>query len=159
MDKLILIDAEKCTGCRMCEMVCSIVHEGCSNPARSRINVIKWETHGFYLPMLCQQCEKAPCALACPVDAIGRDESLGRMVVNYDMCIGCKLCVTVCPFGGMSYDAVGHRVIKCDFCDGDPLCVKFCDPGALNYVDANTANLRKKRSSTEKLSALMNKLL
>lgn len=158
MDKLILIDPEKCTGCRMCEMVCSVKHEGCSNPARARIGVIKWEKNGFYLPMVCQQCEKAPCSAVCPVKAVKRDEELGRMVVDYDLCIGCKLCVTVCPFGGMSYDAVGRRVIKCDFCEGDPLCVSFCDPGALIFVDADTANLRKKRSSSEKLSELMKKL-
>jgi Fe-S-cluster-containing hydrogenase component 2 len=57
MDKMLIVDHEKCTGCRLCELVCSVFHTGASNPSRSRIRVIKWENVGFYLPMTCQNCE------------------------------------------------------------------------------------------------------
>ena len=74
MDKVLVVDFEKCTGCRECELACSIMHEGVSNPDRSRIKIIKWEWEGRYVPMTCQQCESAPCMEICPVKAISRDE-------------------------------------------------------------------------------------
>jgi Fe-S-cluster-containing hydrogenase component 2 len=157
MEKMIVVEAQKCSGCRMCEMVCSVKHDGASNPARARIGIVKWEEDGYYLPMVCQQCEDAPCAAVCPVKAITRDKELGRAVVDYDKCIGCKLCVSICPFGGMGYDVIGRRVINCDLCGGDPVCVKFCDPGALQFIDVNKANMKKKREAGKNLSELMKK--
>ena len=80
MDKKILtVDPEKCTGCRNCELVCSVMHNGVSNPSLARIQVVKWEDIGVYIPMSCQQCEDAPCMTVCPKDAIYRDEALERI--------------------------------------------------------------------------------
>ena len=155
MEKILIVDHERCTGCRLCELVCSVKNTGMSNPTRSRIQVVKWEMEGFQLPMLCQQCESAPCMAVCPKDALSRDEGLGRVAIDYDLCIGCKLCIAACPFGGMGFDAVEKRVIKCELCDGDPTCVQFCQPEALQYLPASTVNLRKKREAGAKLSELM----
>ena len=155
MEKILVVDHEKCTGCRLCEMVCSVKHTGVNNPARSRIHVIKWQWEGFELPMVCQQGEEAPCVAVCPKDALARDYVLGRVTLNYDLCIGCKMCVTACPFGGMGIDTVARQVIKCDLCDGDPTCVRFCDPGALLFVPASSVNLIKKRDAGLKLSEVM----
>ncbi len=155
MEKILVVDHEKCTGCRLCEMVCSVKHTGVSDPTRSRIHIIKWPMEGFELPMLCQQCEEAPCIAVCPQDALSRDPIPGCVSVNYDLCIGCKMCVTACPFGGMGIDVVARQVIKCDLCDGDPVCVRFCDPGALQFVPATSVNLIKKREAGQKLSEVM----
>jgi Fe-S-cluster-containing hydrogenase component 2 len=138
-------------------MVCSVEHAGVNSPGRSRIHVIKWPMAGFELPMLCQQCEDAPCIAVCPKNALTRDSSLGRVVLDYDLCIGCKMCVIACPFGGMGIDTVARQVIKCDLCDGDPICVRFCDPGALQFVPASSVNLVKKRDAGLKLSEVMGK--
>jgi len=93
----------------------------------------------------------------CPKDAISRDEELGRVMVDYDLCIGCKMCVAACPFGGMGVDTVLRRVVKCDLCDGDPTCVRFCQPEALQYVPLSTVSLRKKRDASLKLAELMSR--
>jgi Fe-S-cluster-containing hydrogenase component 2 len=159
MKKVIIVNHEKCTGCRQCELVCSVNKTGTSNPSRSRISVIKWEGEGFYLPMLCQQCQEPACMAVCPKDAISKDEELGRVVVDYDLCIGCEMCVAACPFGGMGICSVEEKVIKCDLCDGEPMCVRFCKAEALEYVDANIANLKKKRTAAEKFSELMRKVV
>jgi len=159
MEMILVFDHEKCTGCRLCEMVCSVRHTGVNNPTRSRIHVIKWPMEGFELPMLCQQCEEAPCIAVCPKDALSRDLVLGRVLLNYDLCIGCKMCVIACPFGGMGIDTVVQQVIKCDLCDGDPACVRFCGSGALQFVPANRVNLMKKRDAGWKFSELMKKSL
>lgn len=158
MAKVLLLDYEKCTGCRECELACSIMHEGVSNPARSRIKVIKWEEEGRYVPMSCQQCESAPCQAICPVNAISRDETLNRVMVNYDTCIGCRMCITVCPFGAMGFDALAKKVIKCDLCDGDPQCVRFCETKAVQYVDASEQSVIKQLGTADKLTHIAQKV-
>jgi len=158
MAKVLVIDYEKCTGCRICEQVCTAKHEGVVNPARSRIRIIKWEQEGRYVPMVCQQCESAPCQSICPVKAISRDESLNRVMVDYDICIGCRMCVAICPFGGMSFDPLAQKVIKCDFCDGDPQCVRFCEVDAIQYVDASEQSIEKQVAIADKFSGTMRKV-
>ena len=78
--------------------------------------------------------------------------SLGRLLVDYQVCIGCRACVAVCPFGAMNFDAVGKKVIKCDLCDGEPTCVLFCDVKALDYVDAKRISASKKRDAAKRFS-------
>jgi len=93
----------------------------------------------------------------CPVKALARDEGIGRVTIDYDLCIGCRFCVAACPFGAMGVDSLARKVIKCDLCDGDPTCVKFCETKALQYVDASTANITKMREAAGKLSELLRK--
>ncbi|MGD9240494.1 MAG: 4Fe-4S dicluster domain-containing protein [Desulfobacterales bacterium] len=152
MAKALYIDYQKCTGCRTCELVCAVQHDGCSNPARSRIKVVKWEAQGLYIPMSCQQCQDAPCLNICPVKAISKDDSMGRVTVDYDVCIGCRSCVAICPFGAMNYNVIDKRVFKCDLCDGDPQCVRFCDVKAVDLVEENDVSILKTRSAAEKIS-------
>ncbi|RLB08199.1 MAG: 4Fe-4S dicluster domain-containing protein [Deltaproteobacteria bacterium] len=152
-NKVLMIDYQKCTGCRLCELICSVKHEGVSNPSRSRIKIMKWESEGLYVPMSCQQCQDAPCVAVCPVKALTRDETLGRIVVDYDVCIGCRACVAVCPFGAMGFDHIDRKVIKCDLCDGDPQCVRFCEVGALEYVEAERVSVLKQRDAAQRFSS------
>lgn len=158
MQKILYVDPEKCTGCRLCENVCSLYHEKVCNTSRARIHIVKWENAGIYIPMVCQQCETPICETVCPMHAVSRDERTGAMLINHDLCVGCKLCVMFCPLGGVGIDK-NRKILKCDLCGGDPLCVKFCIPGALQFIDANTINLRKRRIAAEKFSDLMKKLL
>ncbi len=154
MAKVLFIDYEKCTGCRLCELVCAVSHDGISNPARSRIRVLKWEAEGTYIPMACQQCQDAPCLNVCPVKAISRDEELGRVSVDYDACIGCRSCVSVCPFGAMHFNSTDRQVLKCDVCDGDPQCVRFCEVKALEFVEADDVAIMKSRKAALRVSTV-----
>ena len=152
MAKALYIDHEKCTGCRLCELVCAVKHDGMSNPARARIKVMKWEQEGIYVPMSCQQCQDAPCMNICPAKAISRDLELSRVTVDYDKCIGCRFCVAVCPFGAMSFNVIDRKVFKCDLCDGDPQCVRFCDRKAVDFVSPDEVSVDKRRTAAERLS-------
>jgi len=152
MSKALYINHEKCTGCRLCELVCAVKHDGISNPARSRIRVMKWEHEGLYVPMSCQQCEDAPCMNVCPVKAISKDEKLGAMTIDYDVCIGCRSCVAVCPFGAMSFNVIDKKVFKCDLCEGDPQCVRFCEEKAVDFVEPDEVSIAKKRTAAERIS-------
>jgi Fe-S-cluster-containing hydrogenase component 2 len=134
--KVLLADVKKCTGCRQCELACSIKQCGVINPAKSCIHIIDWNHKGIFLPVFCQQCEDAPCKTACPKEAICRDSKLERMVIDYDLCVACRMCVSACPFGAMRFDQMRAKIFKCDLCSGNPQCVNFCDYGALSYLDS-----------------------
>jgi carbon-monoxide dehydrogenase iron sulfur subunit len=155
MNRIIVVEPSKCTGCRLCEVVCSAAKHGAVNPTRARITVVKWESICLETPMLCQQCEAAPCMAICPVKALTLDEVLSRVNIDYDKCIGCRFCVAVCPFGAMGIDPADKKVIKCDLCDGEPKCVAFCETKALQYVDASLVNRTKMRLAAERLSSLV----
>ena len=157
MGKMLIADYSKCTGCRLCEAACSVNKNGAANPARARIAIIKWEPDCLQIPMVCAQCESAPCAAVCPVRAIIRDEALGRMIIQYDLCIGCRMCMVVCPFGAMGFDSGSRKIFKCDLCDGDPLCAKVCETGALRYEETTRSNRSKMRLSAQRLSELLKK--
>lgn len=151
MAKVLVVDYEKCTGCRLCELVCSVKHTGSSNPARSRIRIAKWETEGVVVPVVCHQCQDAPCIAVCPTSSRSRSKELGCTEIDYDRCIGCKTCIAVCPFGATSFDPVTKKVITCDLCDGNPMCVKFCSTGALSYVEETEINKNKQLAAARKL--------
>jgi carbon-monoxide dehydrogenase iron sulfur subunit len=109
-DKVLVIDHEKCTGCRICELVCSVFHTGASNPSRSRIKVVKWESVGIYLPLTCQSCEKPFCVEVCPAKACHRDLKSGTVLIDKDKCIGCKTCIIACPFGLLSIMLIASQL-------------------------------------------------
>jgi Fe-S-cluster-containing hydrogenase component 2 len=155
MEKVLMIDPDKCTGCRMCEQVCSVSHEGTVNPYRSRIRVLKWEMEGGVLPMVCQQCDDPPCLNVCPMGAISKDADSGVVSIDYDKCIGCRMCMFACPFGAMGYDWVDRKVIKCDLCQGDPQCVRFCDPGAVSLVEKQQSRETKMKAAAERIRKVM----
>jgi Fe-S-cluster-containing hydrogenase component 2 len=91
----------------------------------------------------------------CPQKAIYRDEDLGRVMIDYNRCIGCRSCLLTCPFGAIEFDVEARKAIKCDLCDGDPLCAKLCPYGALEYVDAREQNLSKMTEVAQKLREII----
>ena len=131
---LLEADPRKCTGCGLCRFVCSMVKEGRVHTPLSRIGLLRHVMGRVHLPVICRHCEDAPCSAVCPREAIDRDEAAGRVMIDYDRCISCKMCVAACPFGAMGFDNERRTVFKCDLCGGDPQCVRYCCPGALTYA-------------------------
>jgi carbon-monoxide dehydrogenase iron sulfur subunit len=153
--KVIHADPSRCTGCRDCEIACSVRHTGVRKIARSRIHVIG--ENAFYLPTTCQQCVDPPCMAVCPNGAIQKDREMERVMINEDLCIGCKMCVSACPTGAMGFDPDHGQAYKCDLCDGDPQCVKICEAGALAYTDAHALQYPRIRESAYKLYCLVHR--
>jgi len=134
--KRINIDAEKCSGCRYCEMVCSFHHERKFSTNLSRISVVKEDRYGFDFPIVCHQCDTCPSVTSCPTGAMARSES-GIIQVREDLCTGCGACVNSCTFKALKLDGAS-RPLVCDLCSGEPACVKRCPTGALSFKDSET---------------------
>ena len=145
VDKVLVINPERCTGCRKCEIVCSVFHYGVSSPDRSLIKVKKWEHIGLYLPVTCQSCDEPFCTEVCPAKACHRDPETNRVIIDKNKCIGCKTCIIACPFGVPFFDKVEHVSVKCDFCGGDPQCVASCEMKAIEYIDIDQIDKERKR--------------
>jgi len=144
----LIYDATLCTGCRACELACSFVSEGVFSPAKSRIRVVRMDSEGVDVPVGCFHCEDAPCALVCPVRAIARNRETDAILIDSDVCIGCKQCITICPFAAIHVDIEKRIVYKCDLCQGEPECVKWCFTGALQYTATPEKSLDFKRRQT-----------
>lgn len=154
MGKMLVIDIDKCTGCGVCELVCSFKHHDEFNPVKSRIHVTTFWQQEIAIPVVCQQCEEAWCAKICPAGAItiGKDEATGAtlVTVSEEKCIGCKMCMLACPFGDIVVSDKGYAE-KCDLCGGDPECVKFCYRKALQFVEPELGMMAKKKGVAKRL--------
>ena len=148
--KSISVNIEKCTGCRLCELACSLKNSRECNPAAAMIQVVGFDEL-FSTPIMCLQCEKPGCLNICPTGAIVRDPEAGTVTVSRAKCIGCKLCVVACPFGNISFSSVNRVAVKCELCGGEPECVAFCPTKALEFQEAETAVIGKKTSLSERL--------
>lgn len=150
-------DPEKCTGCRTCELACSLRNYAEVAPSRARIFIVRDETGGLVAttPVVCHQCEEALCALLCPADALVRDDSTGAVVVAARRCLGCRTCVVACPYGAPSVDPQLGITQKCDLCGGEPTCVRVCPNQALELVPADDERLHPPAAGGRYLAALI----
>ena len=81
----IVRDYLKCSGCRKCEIACSLFHENKIWPEASRIRVFML-VPGVEVPHLCAQCDDYPCVESCPVNALSVSEETGAVLVDKEKC-------------------------------------------------------------------------
>ena len=149
MKKMLVVNADLCIGCRMCEAVCSLVHYGAIGISHARLRVVRYDNAAFFNPVVCMQCEAPYCASVCPSKAISKNSETGVVKVSKKKCTGCKMCLTACPFGAMGF--VEDLAIKCDHCRGRPSCVEFCQAKALTYGAPNDISDTKRISLSDNL--------
>ena len=147
--RLIEVSHRRCTGCRSCEMVCSLAHEGECSAAKSRIKILRDEEFGNNVISLCLHCADAICIASCPNEALRRNPETGAVLVDDELCIGCEACVEVCILGALSLNPEKTVVFKCDLCGGDPECVKWCNRGALAFVETDVAATERESMRAE----------
>ena len=127
------IPEEKCSGCRLCELTCSLIHTMESNPSRARIHVVN-KGHGLYVPNICVHCDEPVCIEHCPTGAIRVDNNR-IVIIDKTKCNGCGICIQECPYEAIFKDTEDGLAIICDLCGGDPLCFKYCTAGVLKLVE------------------------
>ena len=145
MDKVLVFNQGRCTGCGLCELTCSLVHTETCNPERSRIRILRMEEKGLNVLTFCQQCEDAACIAACPVSAISNNKGTGLIEIDHELCVQCMECVAKCPFKAIYFDRIDERIIACDFCGGTPECVTYCETKAIEFVERGSVAMQKKR--------------
>ncbi|MBI4322219.1 MAG: 4Fe-4S dicluster domain-containing protein [Chloroflexi bacterium] len=166
-----VIDLKRCVGCQSCTVACKAEN---GTPQGVYLGRVLEQEVGTYpnakrefLPVLCNQCEDAPCLRACPTGATYQLEN-GIIDVDNKKCIGCRTCYVSCPYHNRFYVTSevlkrgaygnGHltpyekaklgryeagTVTKCDFCahrvaEGlDPACVITCPAKARTFGDLN----------------------
>jgi carbon-monoxide dehydrogenase iron sulfur subunit len=165
MAKMIVTHPERCLGCKTCELECAMAHTNARtlvDAMRSQLRPqprIHVESLGdFGMPMQCRHCEDAPCIAVCPTDAIHRFSNDGPVLLVAEQCIGCRLCLMVCPFGVIEMWRGGTAMVKCDQClertgiGEEPACTSSCPTGALEFCDV-TEYLRKRRHAAAQQAA------
>jgi carbon-monoxide dehydrogenase iron sulfur subunit len=147
--KKIFADEKYCIGCRLCEVHCLVQHSQSKHiikayrqekdTARSRVLVEQMGCNSFALQ--CRHCEDAQCLEACMTGAMHRDELTGNVICDESKCVGCWMCVMVCPCGAVAPSLEGQQKIasKCDLCgmewQDEPPCVANCPNEALKYEE------------------------
>jgi Fe-S-cluster-containing hydrogenase component 2 len=133
--KYLFAERQNCTGCRGCELACSLFHTGTARPAQSRIWIHKYKDM-IDVPVICWQCDDAPCIAACPTTpkAIQRDPKTNGIILNEKICLGakCMKCQEACPAKYIRGNPDTGQPLMCDLCGGDPQCVKACHEQAGN---------------------------
>lgn len=136
MQKQIRIEPAKCIGCKSCELACSFKHRGEFSPSRSRIVNEVFVDEAKFITVTCMQCDEPWCLKACPKGAIDKDAVSGVVTVDEVKCVGCRTCVSACPFGMITYQADSRKADKCNLCGGDfPECVTFCPTHCLTFSE------------------------
>lgn len=145
--KQLLVSSERCVGCKSCELACAVAHSQTKRlyaaifepeHPRKRVHV---ETDGeVIMPLQCRQCSDTPCVHACMAGAMRVDSTNGLVQVNTEKCVGCWMCVMVCPFGAIT-EGPAREAVKCDRCQElnyEPACVIACPTKALQFEDVDS---------------------
>jgi Fe-S-cluster-containing hydrogenase component 2 len=146
--KIVSIRREKCTGCHLCQLICSYTKTGEFNIEKSRIAIVERDKEGF-AQMICRNCDEAPCMEACPAGAIVKRKEDGYVLLKEEKCVGCNMCVMVCPFNAIR--GGNHVNYKCDTCDGQERCAAICAHGAIEFLDLNEISKRRRKKYVDRI--------
>lgn len=143
----IVTDQDRCISCKACEVHCKVAN---NVPVGARLGMHiasgphdvdgRPDIRTMFMP--CFQCDEPWCVPVCPTGAIAKRESDGIVAIDADTCVGCKACITACPWRVPQWNPVTEKAVKCDLCRDRldaglrPACVTACTTHALELVSA-----------------------
>ncbi len=147
MQHCFVVDLNRCTGCGACVIACTIENSHRKGEGINWREIYTFnEVHHPELPLFnfslsCNHCEIPACLNACPSGAYSKDKETGAVIIDPQLCMGCKYCTWACPYDAPRFNPVSGVIEKCDFCNGrlkqndSPACVTACPVGALKIED------------------------
>jgi len=145
-----LIDARRCFGVHACSVACKAEFNVPLGQTRSWVEYIEKGDYPNvsrnFMPRLCNHCRHPNCVDVCPTGATWKRKEDGIVVVDPDICIGCKYCVQACPYDSRFINPDTGAADKCDFClhrvskGLEPACVEACPSRARIFGDLNDSN-------------------
>jgi Fe-S-cluster-containing hydrogenase component 2 len=126
-------DYIRCTGCRRCEIECTLYHENQIWPEASRIRVFML-VPGVEIPHFCTQCTDYPCVESCQFDALSVDAVTSAVIVDKEKCTACGVCINACPGKIPHIHPRDNYILICDLCGGDPKCARACTEAGYNAL-------------------------
>ncbi|GFK95034.1 Menaquinone reductase, iron-sulfur cluster-binding subunit [Fundidesulfovibrio magnetotacticus] len=110
----LLVDLDRCTGCGACRTACALENNvpPSAGAEGEWLAVERLESVGkgeqldvLFVPRPCMHCDAPPCVAACPTGATCKDPAWGVVSQVYARCIGCRLCMSACPYGARRFNA------------------------------------------------------
>ncbi|HSD88732.1 MAG TPA: 4Fe-4S dicluster domain-containing protein [Kofleriaceae bacterium] len=139
-----VLDQTKCIGCHACSTACkseNAVPVGVNRTYVKAVEVGTFPTlRRAFQVTRCNQCEGAPCTVACPTRAMYRRRD-GIVDFDKSICIGCKACIAACPYDAIFINPEDHSAEKCNMCSHridvglEPACVTVCPTNAIIVGD------------------------
>lgn len=116
-----VIRQNRCVDCELCKEACVKTNHVPSYGYRTTIlevdrKVGPDETARDFMPVLCNHCNRPPCVRVCPTKATYKDKTTGIVMMEYKKCIGCKTCMSACPYNARYFKEENRAVDKCNFC-------------------------------------------
>lgn len=155
----ILVDLSQCIGCKSCALSCkqeNKVSEGISwLKVHDEVLSTEKGPQLYTFPMACMHCSEPSCAKVCPVNAIEKQAD-GTVQRNIEKCVGCKYCISACPFNQSHFNEVTKKAEKCTLCKerqarGEaPACTINCPTGARLAIEPS--NLQEEANKRLALS-------
>lgn len=150
-------DKKKCIGCFSCTIACKSNKNILVGPKPTDIitvgpKMIHGEPRASYVFMPCFHCESPWCVTACPTGAMQKRPKDGIVFVDSNLCVGCKSCMSACPWGAPQWCSETGKVVKCDYCMDrvdaglKPACVTICTTHCLHFENAKKMpDIRRER--------------
>jgi Fe-S-cluster-containing dehydrogenase component len=151
----LLQDQKKCIGCLSCEVHCKSNKGLPLGPRLGQIisvgpKMVANLPHQAFIFMPCFHCEDPWCVPVCPTHAMRKRPEDGIVYVEPALCVGCKSCITACPWGAPQWNPETGKVVKCDYCMDrvdqglEPACVAKCVTHCLSFGRAEQMDLTKR---------------